>query len=238
MYSYIYAIFGREEPVFLQFLFMIESVVSVLANWTYGHFLAESFHSGWRVVALIAVLSVVTSLVSLLDVLVVHVANAKEEVDASLRWLVAAVSVVAYFMGQIGYMPSVILATANVVRLPKEIDKNASDSSSRESISSSEGRRSDDGIAEKVDWDCDTTVYDEGIQYATAVACIDFGAQMGDWISVPIIAAFGIERENHWANLDKFIVLCAMLRIASVAFLYIIRPIRHSSSMMTMESEI
>jgi hypothetical protein len=229
VYSYIYAIFGREEPLFLQCLFMIESTVSMFANWVYGRFLAEHFHSGWKIIGLIAILSIVASLLSLLDVVIVHVANAKEEVDASLRWLVVAVGAVTYFIGQIGYMPSVILTTANVV---STTDANkAVDASTGGSISFSEGRTLGDD-AEEEEWTGDA-VYDEGIQYATFVACIDFGAQVGNWISVPMIAAFGIQRENHWANLDKFIVLCALMRIASVSFLYIIRPKPPSSSMMT-----
>jgi hypothetical protein len=232
MYSFIYTVFAS-EPLFLQCLFIIESAVSTFANWVYGRFLAKKYHSGWGVIGLIAVSSIVASLLSLLDVLVVHMANEKTTVDASLRWLVVFVSIVTYFMGQIGYMPSVILATANVV---SSSDGNAdSMDQAREGPDDRHQHYAGDGALSSEDNGASNTsytederhsgvVYDEGIQYATFVACIDFGAQMGDWISVPIIAAYGITRANNWANLDRYIVLCALLRIASVSFLWIIRP--------------
>jgi hypothetical protein len=168
-----------------------------------------------------------------LNILVVHMANEKTTVDASLRWLVVFVSTVTYFMGQIGYMPSVILATANVV---SSSDGNTdSMDEAREGPDSRHQHYTGDGALSSEDSTTSNTsytedeghsgvVYDEGIQYATFVACIDFGAQIGDWISVPIIAAYGITRANNWANLYRYIVLCALIRIVSVSFLCIIRP--------------
>jgi hypothetical protein len=136
-------------------------------------------------------------------------------------------------MEQIGYMPSVILATANVVG--SSDGKTGSMDQAREGPISRHQHHTGDGALSSEDSATSNTsytddeghsgvVYDEGIQYATFVACVDFGAQMGDWISVPIIAADGITRANNWANLDRYIVLCALVRIASVSFLYIIRP--------------
>jgi hypothetical protein len=232
MYSFIYTVFAS-EPLFLQCLLIIESAVSTFASWVYGRFLAKKYHSGWGVIGLIAVSSIVASLLSLLNVLVVHMANEKTTVDASLRWLVVFVSIVTYFMGQIGYMPSVILATANVVGSSDEntdsMDQAREGPDDRHQHYAGDGALSskDSGTANTnctEDEGYSGVVYDEGIQYATFVACIDFGAQMGDWISVPIIAAYGITRANNWANLDRYIVLCALVRIASVSFLCIICP--------------
>jgi hypothetical protein len=232
MYSFIYTVFAS-EPLFLQCLLIIESAVSTVASWVYGRFLAKKYHSGWGVIGLIAVSSIVASLLSLLNVLVVHMANEKTTVDASLRWLVVFVSIVTYFMGQIGYMPSVILATANVVGSSdgntEYMDQAREGSDDRHQNYAGDGAlSSEDSGTSNTSYTDDEghsgVVYDEGIQYATFVACIDFGAQMGDWISVPIIAAYGITRANNWANLDRYIVLCALVRIASVSFLCIIRP--------------
>merc|ERR1712238_627943 len=63
-----------------------------------------------------------------------------------------------------------------------------------------------------------------GMQYASFLSCIDFGAQIGDWISVPIIAAFGISRDNNWDGLDRFVVMCCFLRMTRILFLFLIRP--------------
>jgi hypothetical protein len=221
------------EPLFLQCLIIIESAVSTFASWFYGRFLAKNYHSGWGSIGLIAMSSIVSSLLSLLNILVVHMANEKTTVDASLRWLVVFVSTVTYFMGQIGYMPSVILATANVVSSSggntDSMDQAREGPDSRHQHYTGDGALSpEDSATSNTSYTEDEghsgVVYDEGIQYATFVACIDFGAQMGDWISVPIIAAYGITRANNWANLDRYIVLCALIQIAPVSFLCIIRP--------------
>jgi hypothetical protein len=227
MYSYIYAVFGKDEPIFIQGLAIFQSSASLFASWVYGRYLAVRFHSGWGVVGLIATLTILTSLVSLLDITIVHATFGKEAVDPSQRWLVLSVGVVTSFMGQIGYMPSVVLATANVVT---STDANGTMGTRR--------------VVSDSPYELMTPRYDtgnryveaehnEGIQYATSVACIDFGAQLGDWISVPIIAALGITRENQWANLDKLIILCAEMRIASLAFLFIIWPCSTSASTIT-----
>jgi len=63
-----------------------------------------------------------------------------------------------------------------------------------------------------------------GMQYASFLSCIDFGAQIGDWISVPIIASLGITRDNHWDHLDKLVILCSIFRMARVLFLWLICP--------------
>ena len=70
-------------------------------------------------------------------------------------------------------------------------------------------------------------VISAGMQYASFLSCIDFGAQIGDWISVPIIAAFDITRENHWDHLDKFVILCSFLRMLRIIFLWLICPKIH-----------
>ncbi|KAL7534869.1 hypothetical protein ACHAWF_004976 [Thalassiosira exigua] len=74
-------------------------------------------------------------------------------------------------------------------------------------------------------------VLSAGIQYASFLSCIDFGAQIGDWISVPIVASLGISREDHWEGLGKFIVVCSLCRIARVAFLWLICPPVHFRKM-------
>lgn len=63
-----------------------------------------------------------------------------------------------------------------------------------------------------------------GMQYASFLSCIDFGAQIGDWISVPIVSSLGITRENHWDHLDSFIILCSIFRMSRVVFLWLICP--------------
>ena len=233
MYSYVYAVFGKDQPIFIQGLAICQSSASMFASWVYGRYLAVRFHAGWGIVGLIAALSILTSLVSLLDIIIVHATLSKEAVDPRSRLLVLSVGVLTSFMGQIGYMPSVVLATANVVTATDSKETAGTGTEGSSSIESMIPRDDEGNRYRYLD-----TVHDEGIQYATFVACIDFGAQLGDWISVPIIAALGITRENQWANLDKLIILCAMMRLASLAFLFIIRPPSATTVTLANESQM
>ena len=69
-----------------------------------------------------------------------------------------------------------------------------------------------------------TPMISAGMQYASFLSCIDFGAQIGDWIAVPIVSSLGITRENHWDHLDSFIILCSIFRMSRVVFLWLICP--------------
>jgi len=225
VYSYIYTIFSA-EPLFLQILSIVESAVSTLATWTYERCFAKTYHSGWKMIGLIAVLSAVAGAVSLLDVVVVHATTVGVAVTPQVRWLLLAVMICTYFMGSVGYMPMVVLATANVVssdNADKQIEHLNERNDSVEGAGIELTLKANEGVAFEHETE-QRPVYDEGMQYASYLSCIYVGAQVGDWIAVPIIAALGISRENEWKNLDLFIVICALGRIASIAFLWLIRP--------------
>jgi len=59
--------------------------------------------------------------------------------------------------------------------------------------------------------------------YAFLVSCIDFGDQISAWITVPLIEALAINRENGWNHIDKFLGLCAILGLLSLCFLPLLR---------------
>jgi hypothetical protein len=67
-------------------------------------------------------------------------------------------------------------------------------------------------------------VISAGLQYASFLSCIDFGAQIGDWITIPIIASLGITRENHWDHFEKLVMICSIFRMTRVVFLWLICP--------------
>ncbi len=70
----------------------------------------------------------------------------------------------------------------------------------------------------------DLPTFSVGVQYASFVSCIDFGAQIGQWISVPLIAFLGVTRENQWNNLDRLVIICSLCRMARAVFLGLILP--------------
>ena len=65
-----------------------------------------------------------------------------------------------------------------------------------------------------------------GIQYGTLISCIDFGDQIGSWVTVPLVTALGISRENDWAGLNEMIVLTSVLGLLSVLLLGILKDER------------
>ena len=272
MYSYLYTVFVA-EPLFLQILSMAGTAASTGATWVYGRYLATQYSTGWSMIRLIAVLSIVVAVISLLDVLVVHTVVAQQQVDWAddddddddasstkfttrirLYCLVFLVRVVTSFSGEIGFMPSVVLATTNVVKSDRNNELDSSNDRDLVEEEGSEGDNNDDTEGNSIPMNdymealastptleetrilhqdeqdehvvTAAPVYDESMQYASFVSCIDFGAQVGDWLSVPIIAALGVSRDNGWENLDWFIAICAIGRIASIAFLplIIVRP--------------
>lgn len=174
-------------------------------------------------------------------------------VDTPLRCLVVAVGLAKYFFAELDYMPALVLSTTNVysddeVRFEYGDDgKNpvprADDSIGEQSAESTS--LSDDFAVQRVssfsidlstEEECVTTrspreslapnlpVISAGMQYASFLSCIDFGAQIGDWITIPIVASLGITRENHWDHLDKLVIFCSIFRMTRVLFLWLICP--------------
>lgn len=173
-------------------------------------------------------------------------------IGTSLRCLVAVVAMLKYFVAELDYMPAKILSATNVdsdyekrldsgddgkIRRTPEVDNNIECSISQveeenaslsgQNISSMSidmcGEEEDD-TSNQYPMAGPTSVYSAGMQYATFLSCIDFGAQIGDWITVPIVAALGITRENHWEGLDKFVIVCSLCRMGRVVFLWLICP--------------
>ena len=175
-------------------------------------------------------------------------------IDTSLRCLVAGVGMLKYFLAELDYMPAKILSATNIdsdyekrlgpgddgkIRTPEvgnniecitsQVEKeNASLSGQNvSSLNIDMCREEEDDASTQLDSypiAGPASVYSAGMQYATFLSCIDFGAQIGDWITVPIVAALGITRENHWEGLDKFVIVCSICRMGRVVFLWLICP--------------
>ena len=219
-YSYLFSLF-ESDPLYMQCMSMLGSAGALLTTWFYGRYLAERCSSGWGIVRLIVATTAAASLASLLNLVII-----RDPGGWDLRLLTAPIYFVTGVTVELNFMPSLVLATANIV--------------SSDAAPSCRGDRDGRGIADGGgggdEWGCVGDVpddgdggagefpLDEGMQYASFVSCINFGEQVASWISVPIVAAYGITRENGWANLDHLVVLCAGLQLASLPLLYLIRP--------------
>ena len=220
MYSYLYTVF-ESQPLFLQLMSVLKTAIGSLSTYTYEKFLSPRCHSGLNLIGLIAILDITMGLVALIDVWVIRAArdrlvDGEYMIDTKLKWLVATVGLVKYFFAELDYQPSLVLSTTNVYNddddtLPRSdfndeteafdeyehksgtpsslsIDLNEDDGPNSSSVSSSSPQKA--------------PLVSQGMQYASFLSCIDFGAQIGDWISVPIIASLDITRENHWVSLS------------------------------------
>jgi len=129
LYSYVYALFAA-EPVFLQILSVAQTAAMTSATWLYRRYFSTRYHSGNGIVALIAALTVAAALVSLLDLLVVRAGNRflwengggttagvapSASPDPKTRLLVFLVGIATSLAGELGFMPSSVLSTTNVV---------------------------------------------------------------------------------------------------------------------------
>lgn len=255
MYSYIYTVF-QSEPMFLQLLAVLKSAIGSISTFFYEKVLSPKCHSGWPLIGMIFTLDIVMGLVALLDVWVVRavsekVVDGEYYIDTSLRCLVGAVGLAKYFFAELDYMPTLVLSTTNIYNGDDDdlrSSKFGHDGVKRESSADSDnGEHVEENQMPEVSClnidSCNNEeetrppktvsvpnnipVISAGMQYASFLSCIDFGAQIGDWITVPIVASLGIARENNWDCLDQFVIICSVLRMARVVFLWLICPPMH-----------
>jgi hypothetical protein len=251
MYSYLYTVF-QSEPLFLQLLSVSKSAIGSLSTFFYEKYVSPYCHSGWPLIGVIAFLDIVMGLVALLDVWVVRAVRENEvdgeySIDNKLRWLVGAVGLIKYFFAELDYMPALVLSTTNIYtdnemcsdygdddKMPTSTTDGYSNDhievtslSNASSLKLHSCNEEDNNTFESPPEERranQVPVISAGMQYASFLSCIDFGAQIGDWITVPIIASIGITRENHWDHLDQFVILCSIFRMARVVFLWLIFP--------------
>lgn len=68
----------------------------------------------------------------------------------------------------------------------------------------------------------DATTSTTAMQYGTLLSCIDFGDQIGSWLTVPLIMALGMSRENDWEHLDRFLLLSSGISLLPILLLPIL----------------
>ena len=185
LYSYIYELF-RSNPLYLQLMSTLNSSMAVASTKFFEKSLASRFSSVFGIAFMIAILTTLGSLWSLLYIPFFHKVKTTTTEDGVVTvtadwsiWLMVLFSlyqVLGNFVGELSFMPSIILATNTLAQAPTEGDsakhKQSNNNLDRRQIGSSH-----DHIFE----------FDDGIQYGLFVSCIDFGDQLSDWFSIPIV---------------------------------------------------
>jgi hypothetical protein len=216
--SFVYSLF-QSSPMILQLFGIIGMGVTTISSWSYGRILS-SYSSGTKFLAVIAGTTICAALFSLCNIAIVGLEGKNSS------WLVFAtvliVSVFTTFSGEWSFLPSIILATTAV----NVDDKPRINSLSQPFDEERPSPHMNSYQQMKVSFcECqkDDILASTGMKYGTLVSCIDFGDQVGSWLTVPLVAALGISRDNDWAHLDTFIVVTTFLSLVPLGLLPILK---------------
>jgi hypothetical protein len=215
MGSYIYTLF-ESAPVLYQLLGLLNNCVATMSSWSYGKVLA-TWSAGARLRQVLAGTMVLGAMVALLNILLTRLDS--NHVGQAFV-VVVLVHVVTGGVGEWVFLPSVVLATTSIMSEPRppacELVPTHDDEEQvlRSSYQHSPPRRS-----------CclESTSSTTAMQYGTLISCIDFGDQIGSWLTVPLVAALGISRENEWENLDLLVLVTSALSLLPIILIPILR---------------
>ena len=192
--SYIYFLFGT-RPAFLQLLSVLSSVGMVLGSGLYNRYL-----SVWRVKNSIMITTLFSSIATLLHLVLT---NAWKDVDYLSNFHVGAAIALALLSSacsEAEFIPSVIIATSNIL---SSDERDANSGMNGESCEIKE---------------CDDKDVFDSMQYSAYISFIDFGSQIGAWVSIPIIEMLHLSRDN-WSALFYFVIICTVMNILSLALI-------------------
>ena len=210
-YGYSYYLFSS-KPIILQVLSLIGSAATTAGSYAYARYIAPQVKTRGGLVHVIGITTIIGTASSLLYLFVTvynrSIIDPKQVVMQNF-FLSLPIGVIASFSGEIRFLPSVALATSSV-QFQRSTEKNTSDQQSDQTIYESQSSGS-------------------GLQYGTYVSCIDFGDQLGAWVTVPVVSALGITR-GDWSNMTELILICAACGIGSLFFLLLLVPRRSETA--------
>lgn len=214
MGSFVYELF-QTAPMALQVFGVFSGGVTTLSSWSYGRFLAP-FCSGTQIMAVIIGTTMLASVVSLLDMIVADLD--KNDNQWKLFATIMTISAFTTFVGEWSFLPSIVLATTavSVEEDQSKAPKTEKDFENPEELVSYQNMRV--SLC-----DCKAPTASIGMQYGALVSCLDFGDQIGSWLTMPLVAALGISRENDWEHMDTFIWTTALMSLIPLALLPLIR---------------
>ena len=214
-YSFLFAVF-ENSPIYMQCLSILGSAGSTCSSFIYGRYIAKEYNSGWRIIRVIVGTTLLYSFSSLLNIVVYRQANGGQDeiLQGGLNFmrLLAPIYFTSGIVTEVNFLPSLMLSTTNISKSQNADTDNSAGQNTEEEASVS----------------VPSPFADEGMQYASYISCIDFAENVGSWITVPIVSALNITRENNFANLDRLIFICSSTYLISLAYLCLIRPQREN----------
>ena len=233
-YSYTYYLF-QTSPFYLQIISLIGISMSTFGSNIYAKFIAPK---NINLIKIFIATITMNTCISFFYLIVSDRWNNEPEKHLLMNFLILMpITSLSAFFSELQFLPSIVLATS-CVQLPIDSEENEHNSSSNiklnqentkeESTSQLFSIEEDSTLqsAERVsDSNSDNDDHDrsEGVQYGLYTGCIDFGDQIGAWLSVPLVSALGINR-NDWSKLSELIFICAFCNLSSILFLFLIVP--------------
>lgn len=214
MGAYIYTLF-ESAPFLYQLLGLFNNFVTTMSSWSYGKVLA-TWSAGVRLRQVLAGTMVLGAMVALLNMLLTRLDS--NHVGQAFV-VVALVQVVTSVVGEWVFLPSVVLATTSVMMEPTVACELVPTDDEEEQVLRSSYQHSSPRKSCCLESTSSTTA----MQYGTLISCIDFGDQIGSWLTVPLVAALGISRENEWEHLDLLILVTSALSLLPILLLPILR---------------
>jgi len=210
--SYTYFLF-QSRPIYLQILTLAVYTMNTCGSKVYEEYIAPRFSNLPKVFVVTTLLS---TAISFLYLIPAQFWNTQDVTDPQIYsfLIVLLIGVISGFFGEITFLPSVVLATNSVQVL---------DSNDLEEV---EVERNENNVESHIDGHGQNEQYRKekhndslAMEYGTYLACIDFGDQLGQWLTVPIVSFLSINRSD-WSRMGELICLCAVLNIVPLLFLW------------------
>lgn len=221
--SFLYTVF-RSHPIFLQTLSLASSATTMLSSWTYGSHIAQKFAALKGVKSVIILTTMMCALWSLLFLPLItsfrkYLVDDTKSIGLPLKICYITFQLVASFLSELSFLPSVILSTTSTI----DIDNVSVVNEESEGPDYVPTDAQPNSTLERNARNGPSSYLDHGMQYGILLACIDFGDQLSDFVTIPIIQALDIRRDNDWENIEWFVVICSILAAFSILYLRIIR---------------
>jgi hypothetical protein len=253
MSSFFYFMF-QATPWVLQLFSLTEMATITLASWSYGRLLAPHSH-GWKFLMVLAGTTLISSVSELLF-LVVTPRHIQDPPSLVLIFVVILVKVMVTFCNEWQFLPNVVLATSYAAATSKRTrsycdgEEHPADASLAAAVGLHQTPSSGHGSEQKT-FEHQPCGPDDGTRhqaipisgrhepnssnqpqlwYGTLISCIDFGGQIGSWITVPLVSALNITRENDWDHLHVLIELSSVFGITTLILLILLQPPRWIAS--------
>jgi hypothetical protein len=209
MDSFLYDLF-QASPFVLQFLSLVDMGVLTVASYSYGRVWSK-WSQGTELRVLIAITTIMAGVWSLMQLVIANCVPHQTSLVKQVV-IVLLIKLVGGILAEWKFLPDVVFATVAARKIEVR------DSADNNTFVNEESEADDVNSPRQLPVDHRTQKDDQfgaGVRYGSLIACIDFGGQLAMILTVPLVKALGIQRENGWSHLDRLIEVASLLTVMS-----------------------